>query len=277
MSRPQKKGLDYFPHETGASADLKLEPLIYLYGGLGYAFYFLHLEYIYREGDFMLDVSASEAGGDNRRVLCGKLQIDGDKYCEILNKCLSKGLFDKDIYDKTGKLTSKGIMRRAGFVTDKRNAMKKSYGIKIVSAAETPPETIPETPLRAPEKEKESKEKKSKGEGGGLAPAPAKPYGEFKNIFLTDAEYESLTARFRDEAEINGAIGEMSVHCKAAGRAYGSYYARLLRWITENLAKQREPPPFKGGAARKGGAFIDKAHKNVDFDALFNDINADMI
>lgn len=144
MARPKKEGIEYFSHDVDASSDKKLEPIIYLYGGMGYAFFFIHLEYIYRETDFKLDVSASEIGEETRQILCRKLQIDMQKYNEILEKCVRMKLFDEEIYRQEGKLTSEGVLKRAGKVLDKRKKMAEKYMKKVsdpVSAAETSPET----------------------------------------------------------------------------------------------------------------------------------------
>ena len=43
MARPRKEGLDYFPHDTDAASDEKIEALTIIYGAKGYAFYFILL------------------------------------------------------------------------------------------------------------------------------------------------------------------------------------------------------------------------------------------
>ena len=144
MARPQLEGLSYFPHDTYASSDEKLEPLILLYGSKGYAFYFLHLEYIYRNKDLEFDISDAET----REVITQKLHISADEYNQILQTALKKKCFDKNYFDECGKLTSEGIKKRAVSVLEKRERMRVAYEARV-SAAET-------THI------KESKEKKSK-------------------------------------------------------------------------------------------------------------------
>ncbi len=136
MPRPQKEGLDYFSHDVYASSDEKIEPLILLYGSKGYAFYFLHLEYIYRNKNLEFDISDAE----NRAVIQQKLHINAEEYEQILQTALKKNLFDKEYYAKTNKLTSNGIKKRASSVIEKRNKMRVAYeqrNICKVSAAET--------------------------------------------------------------------------------------------------------------------------------------------
>jgi hypothetical protein len=144
MSRPQKDGLDYFPHDVYAASDPKLEPILLLYGAKGYAFYFIHLEYVYRSNDLEFDISDAET----KEVIAQKLHISADEYNQILESVLKKNLFDKKYFNETQKLTSNGVKKRASSVLEKRDRMRLAYEQKV-SAAET-------THI------KESKEKKSK-------------------------------------------------------------------------------------------------------------------
>jgi DnaD/phage-associated family protein len=136
LARPQKEGLDYFPHDVYASSDEKIEPLILIYGAKGYAFYFLHLEYIYRNKELEFDISDAET----REVIQQKLHISADEYEQILQTALKKKCFDKKYYEEFNKLTSNGIKKRAATVYEKREKMRIAYERKIsspVSDAET--------------------------------------------------------------------------------------------------------------------------------------------
>lgn len=157
MARPKKDGLDYFPHDVYASSDPKIEPLILLYGAAGYAFFFLHLEYIYRNPELVFNISDAET----REVICQKLKISMDNYNAILQTAIKHGCFDKQAFEQQGVLTSNGVRKRASVVTDKRKKMQKYYESKNneVSVSETGEETTPETPQS---KVKESKVNKSK-------------------------------------------------------------------------------------------------------------------
>ena len=152
MARPIKDGLDYFPHDTNASSDIKLEPLIMLYKSAGYAFYFLHLEYIYRAKDFMLNISDAET----TQILCQKLGINSAEYKQILTTALNRGCFDKAIYEQTGCLTSDGIKKRARTVMEKRARTRSIYDLQV-PAAETTQESGSNAAETRQSKVKESK------------------------------------------------------------------------------------------------------------------------
>ena len=152
MARPQKEGLDYFPHDVYAASDEKIETLVMLYGAKGYAFYFMQLEYMYRKDSLSFQVSDAET----RQIICNKLQILPEEYEKILQTALKYGCFDKEHYDETGELTSNGVKKRAEPVFEKRQKMAERYGDRKrgkVSAAET---------QKKPDKVKESKEKERK-------------------------------------------------------------------------------------------------------------------
>jgi len=150
MARPQKEGMDYFPHDTDAVNDDKVEMLRALYGNDGYAFFFILLERIYRTRDFELDVSDAET----LQILRKKCGVTVDKFNKMLGTSLKIGAFCPKTYQNQKKITSDGIKKRAQAVVDKRARMRETYqNQQGVSDAETPAETRAETQQR---KEKES-------------------------------------------------------------------------------------------------------------------------
>jgi len=168
MARPLKEGLDYFPHDTDALNDEKIEALRVLYGNDGYAFYFILLERIYRTPNFEINISDAET----IQILARKIAVTEERFSQILATALKWGCFDQKNYNERGVLTSNGIKKRASIVTKKREEMREKYH-KIkdgVSDTGTSQETQPETPQS---KEKESKEKndlkRSAPDGAGVS------------------------------------------------------------------------------------------------------------
>lgn len=146
MARPQKEGLDYFPHDTDAANDEKIEALRALYGNDGYAVYFILLERIYRANTFELPVSDAET----RQILARKCAVTVERFEQIVASAIKYGCFDRDAYEERGVLTSHGIKKRAGVVVEKRLAMRERYRAQAetaasVSDAETTQETGVET------------------------------------------------------------------------------------------------------------------------------------
>jgi hypothetical protein len=199
MARPKKTGMDYFPHDTDAASDEKIEVLRALYGNDGYAFYFIMLERIYRSEGFELqvaNVTLSETGesivtNDEEmvQILCQKLLIETDLFEKILSTCFRREIFSEKKYTEKGVVTSDGIKKRAKPILQKRRKMSKSYKEKaIVSAAETqqkpsrkPAETPPETHIERERKEEHSiEENKEPLPIFGDEPEQKAPEDEFK-------------------------------------------------------------------------------------------------
>jgi hypothetical protein len=106
MSRPSKKGLEYFPLDVDFFADDKIDVLLYQHGPLGVLFYIEMLCRTYRVGacykwdDRFFGFLQRKLGGNEE-------EIRG-----IMKTCLEVGLFDKEVFENTGFLTSKGIQKR---------------------------------------------------------------------------------------------------------------------------------------------------------------------
>ena len=108
MSRPRKIGMDYFPHDTDAVNDEKIEVMRNLYGNDGYAFYFILLERIYRTESGELDLSNHAI----RLALIKKLMVDEEKFEAMLQTAFDVDLFDRKTYEERKVLTSNGIKKR---------------------------------------------------------------------------------------------------------------------------------------------------------------------
>jgi hypothetical protein len=156
LARPIKEGMDYFPHDTDATGDEKVETLMMLYGTKGYAFYFILLERIYRQPNFELDISDAET----QQILSRKIAITHQEFETILKSAIKHKCFDKELYEKHGILTSNGIKKRTTSVIDKRQKMRKTYTDRV-SDAETIQKPSRNTAESTQSKVKESIEKKS--------------------------------------------------------------------------------------------------------------------
>lgn len=124
MGRKPQVGLSFFPHDTNASNDMKLQYLVADCGISGLGFYWFHIERIYQQNDFALDISDPVT----IQILCRYLAITEQEYDRYLQLCLKYGLFDKKSCTEKKLLTSDGIQKRARLVTSKRASAAKSKG-----------------------------------------------------------------------------------------------------------------------------------------------------
>jgi hypothetical protein len=210
--------MEYFPHDTDAVNDEKIEALRMLYGNDGYAFYFILLERIYRDSSFELDVSDAET----RQILAKKIAISEEKFDQMLSTALNRGLFNKEDYEEFGILSSFGIKKRAKIVVDKREKMRQRYENKDskVLQAETPPE-MPQSKV----KESKSKVKVNKVQ-----------YAEF--VHLTSEEYEKLVNQYGQEMTAR-CIDILNNYKGASGKKYKSDYMATLNWVVDRATENR--------------------------------------
>lgn len=155
MARPLKEGMEYFPHDTDAANDEKIEALRALHGNDGYAFYFIILERIYRCSDAELDVSKPAV----LAALISKVGVSKETFEKILDTAFDIGCLDKAAYESRFILTSSGIKKRAAEVDALREKWRKSKGKKTGKPKENPVEN----PTENGQETGESKVKESKG------------------------------------------------------------------------------------------------------------------
>ncbi len=65
-----------------------------------------------------------------------------------------------------------------------------------------------------------------------------KPYGPYKNVMLTDEEYEELSDKFR--TGLDERIKQLSEYMKISGKTYKSHYAVIIQWDEKNKEKAAE-------------------------------------
>ena len=71
--------------------------------------------------------------------------------------------------------------------------------------------------------------------------APARSYGRYNNVFLSDTELDELKAELPDKWEYY--IDRLSTHIASKGTKYRGHAATIYKWAQEDEAKK---PPKKG-------------------------------
>lgn len=106
MARSKKSGLDYFSVDVNAVKEIKMMKIIHLGSGLKtVGFYFFMLSYIYEKGYY---IHFTE---DLCFLVSVQMKISIEETKALLNECLTFGLFDMNLYQNEGILTSEEIQR----------------------------------------------------------------------------------------------------------------------------------------------------------------------
>lgn len=189
MARPFKTGLDYFPHDTDASHDEKIEAMEAEFGLEGYAFVFKLLERIYRAGGILAItpqvtpqitqvVMPQETRPVSRELLATRVfGWSVDKFDRFLCGAIRLGIFDSTLAHQ-GVLTSNGIQKRFNEVSRRRK------GHQPVIATLTPQETPAVTPAERGESKAVLKESSIKAEESKALPPtlPQKELTKFEKM-----------------------------------------------------------------------------------------------
>jgi hypothetical protein len=159
MARPRMEGMTYFPHDTDASNDEKIEALRALHGNDGYAFYFIICERVYRTPEAELDISHPAV----LSALINKIGISRELFENILQTSFDVWCFDKSAYEDRHVLTSNGIKKRADDVKNMRERWRnnKNKENDMENPEENPEENAEETGESKVNKSKENKNKKN--------------------------------------------------------------------------------------------------------------------
>ena len=80
-------------------------------------------------------------------------------------------------------------------------------------------------------------------------------YGEFKNVLLTDEEYQKLKDRFNDYEE---KIENLSYYLKSKGDKYKSHYGTILNWARKEEKTNNVPSWFNKKLEKEGEDEYDK-------------------
>ena len=194
MARPPKSGLDYYSMDVGFLRDKKIRLLRSEFGASSVLFVLYVLGKVYEEEGYFLTWDK-----DERLLAADELRETSGYVDEVLQGCLRRLLFDEQVFQMFGVLTSPGIQRRYLRGCEKRDSItmireywlldleskldtpakirQKLWFISLseeetgVSSPGNPFSDVVSSPGNPQSKGKESKVKKER-EGGAGAPAP---------------------------------------------------------------------------------------------------------
>lgn len=171
MARPRKVGLDYFPLDVDFFQDIRIRKLRSEYKCDGIAVYIYLLCQIYRQGYYM---SWRDNADDLTFLIKDEMRVSSEEILSILDYSVKIGLFDSEMWEKHGVLTSKSIQERYYFICREAKRKVSMTAFSLISTEETPinpeetkvnseetPENLEFTPINS-EFSTQSKEKKSK-------------------------------------------------------------------------------------------------------------------
>lgn len=127
MSRPNKKGFDYFSLDCTFFDDIKTRKLVRRCGADAVAVYVAILCLIFKEGYYLL------ADEDLAFIISEKTGLSEEICGKCILACVETGMFDKDLY-KQGIITSHGIQKRYQSICIQSKRSSRIYDYDLVSS-----------------------------------------------------------------------------------------------------------------------------------------------
>ncbi len=106
--RPPKEGIEFSGWSVGVFDDPKIDRLMYDAGIEGFMVYFYLCQKAFALHGYYLPWDESDAPIVARRIGSG---LDAKTVTKIINLCFEIDLFNRDVFEKYGVLTSRGIQR----------------------------------------------------------------------------------------------------------------------------------------------------------------------
>lgn len=250
MARPQKEGIDYFSVDCQFSDSVKL--IGAEFGLIGYGCLMRLWQKIYGGKGYYTDW--------NNDVALMFAQENGagvNVVKELILACLRRGIFNRDLFDRYGILTSEGIQERFAEATERRVSQKIDERYLLIPipsnwvSADNNRVNVDNNGENVDDntqsKVKESKVNKSIVKERENAPTrdDLKVFGSFGNVLLTEGERNQLITKF-GKALAEELIESFSKKLKSKGYKYDDHYSTILLWADKDGKKP---------SAEVGGSF----------------------
>ncbi len=229
MARPTKTKIDYFPIDCTDDSRMKLVEL--KHGLVAYAVYVKLLQKIYGGMGYYMNWNE-----DIMLLFSGEHNLSLDNVINIVEDMLKRGIFNKELYESYGILTSAEIQEQYLFVIAKRKNKELDQRFCLINSAKTAVNSVDNTHSIVEDsivKDSIGEESiENKTDTAAPTPSPTKKkYGEFFNVELTDEEYTTLKNEYPD---IKARIDRLSTYLAMSGKEYKSHYAVIKKWALED-------------------------------------------
>lgn len=262
MARLEKTGLDYFPLDCIMNDSMEL--IEAELGIQSFAIIIKLYQKIYSENGYYCNWSDEIA-----LLFARRLCVDTELINRTISSALRRGIFDDERFKSFGVLTSRGIQERYLEATSRRKRVnlrkellltdtdghKNVYidGIneyinsdnEDISTQSKVKESIVKESIVKDTKAKESRvnspvvqaqpEENSPNATSPRNRSALHPYGEFKNVFISDEELGELKLKY--PCEYLDKIERLSAYMEGNGINYKNHFAKLIEWLKQDKGK----------------------------------------
>ena len=118
MARPQKEGLDFFPVDVNMDEDDKILIIEADFGVEGFGILMKILLRIYRQHGYYMVMTLRE-----QKLFAKRINVDINTVNAVINSAINENIFNKNLYETFGILTSKGIQNRYVQAVERRKSI----------------------------------------------------------------------------------------------------------------------------------------------------------
>lgn len=292
MARPGKRGVDYLPLDIHMNDSMKFVEM--KFGLKGFAVVVKLWMKIYDNGYYC------EWNEDVALMFADDNRVGVNVVSEILSEAIKRGIFDKQLYDKFGILTSQGIQQRYLEMTSRRKRVDLNEEYLLIDVPENTVNVYinginvsnnPENDYsNSQSKVKESKVNKSKVNESNTADRAAAVFERYENTTgrnVTKTMMSDVDSFIADGAEVD-LILEIIDYAVDAGKGNWNYMRAVLnnllgegiRTLSAYKAKRAERSTVKQSTAPN----VQKSRFNnyedtnkIDYAALERKLLDDMV
>lgn len=232
MARPNKQGVDYFPLDVHVDDKFKFIEIKYKLEG--FAIVVKLLQKIYSCGYWY------KWTDDEALLFSDEIRTDFNLVTNVVNECLQRDVFNKEMHEKYNILTSKGIQKRYKEIVRRRKDVDVTEDYLLVDNISLVNDDINPSDIRQDDgkstqsKGKESKQKKKVNE----TKENKNKYAEF--VSLEESEYQKLITEF-GESNTKKMIEVLDNYKGSSGKKYKSDYRAIHSWVKDRVLNETKP------------------------------------
>jgi len=224
---------NWFEHGYNSRNSQAMIEFRFRWGAEGYGVYWMLLESIAQdEIDYLIN---DHVGG-----LALSIGVEPEKLIKIINDCVKLGLFTQDENENihSNKMTIHKNKMKDYSKFGKKGAKHRWKNTPPIHPPIHPPIAPPYTPPMAIREDKIKED--------NIIKELKKPFGEFKHVLLTKAQFDKCKQQWGPELFM-AAIQELDDYIENKGTKYKNHAIVLKKWPVENARKYIKPK-YVGGA-----------------------------
>lgn len=138
MARPLKDGVDYFPLDTHTDSDVKFQLIEAQYGLVGYGIILKIYQMIYSNKGYYCEWNTLISTISASKWSCVDFPVTENQVSKVVRDAARYGIFDKEMLNKYGILTSIGIQKRYFGIAKRRSLKNVKSEYLLISVPQTP-------------------------------------------------------------------------------------------------------------------------------------------